>query len=201
MTNSAPIGRRNDALAAYIEALYLDRQRAEAWCELVDFASAAPHVPTFTRLLARCPIACRESVLNRLLAVSYQSDRLGNMSPAAGKRLREAMLTLVEAQGDRGSVALLCSDQGLHAEQAGDIDTAIAVWRRAIQAGCTNAKVADRLSLWLIKQNHHAEALHVLRQALSNPPQSTILRERLQKRMVRCQHAVEHRRGQFDRQG
>lgn len=185
-------GRRDDALAAYIEALYLDREHAEAWCELVDFASAAPHVPTFTALLARCPVACRESLLSRFLAVSYQSDRLGNMGAAAGKRFREAMLSLVERQGDRASIALLCSDQGLHAEKAGDIDTAIAAWRRAVQAGCTDANVADRLSFWLTKHNHHAEALHVLRQALSNPPQSTALRERLRKRLARCQHAVGH---------
>lgn len=188
-------GRRDDALTAYVEALYLDREHAEAWCELVDFASAAPHVPTLTGLLARSPIACRTPLLSRLLAVSYQADRLGRMSPAAGNRLRVAMLNLIDAQGDHPSIALLCSDQGLRAEKAGDIDTAIAAWRRAVQAGCTDAKVADRLSVWLTKNEHHAEALHVLQQALSNAPPSTALRERLQKRLARCQHAVEQQPG------
>lgn len=189
-------GRRNDALAAYVEALYLDRGHVEAWCELVDYAAAAPYVPTFIDLLNRCPIPCRVSLLRRLLSVSYQNDQLGNMSPAGGKRLRAAMLNLVDTQDDHPSIALLCSDHGLRAEKAGDIDMAVAAWRRAVQSGSTDAKVADRLSLWLTKNDHHVEALHVLQQSLSNPPPNTDLRQRrLQKRLARCQHAVNRQPG------
>lgn len=184
-------GHRDDVLAAYVEALYLDREYVEAWCELVDYAAAAPYVPTFTDLLFRCPISCRVPVLCELLRVSYQTDRLGNMSSAGGKRLRAAMLNFVDNQGDHPSIALLCSDHGLRAEKAGDLDAAVAAWRRAVQAGSTDAKVADRLSVWLTKNDHHVEAVHVLQQALSNPPHRTDLREKLQKRLARCQHTVE----------
>ncbi|HKR49676.1 MAG TPA: hypothetical protein VJT72_08880, partial [Pseudonocardiaceae bacterium] len=100
-------GRRDDVLDAFVKSLYLDRECAEAWCELVDYASYVPHVPTFTHLLARCPIACRAPLLHRLLAVSFQKDQAGKMSPAAGERLRAAMLDLVDAEGDYPSITLL----------------------------------------------------------------------------------------------
>jgi hypothetical protein len=39
-------GHRDDTLTALVESLYWDRDNADAWSELVDVASAAPHVPT-----------------------------------------------------------------------------------------------------------------------------------------------------------
>lgn len=92
--------------------------------------------PTFSTAV---PL-CRVPLLCQLLSVSYQNDRLSNMSPAGGKRLRAAMLNLVDTQDDHPSIALLCS------KKAGDLGTPIAAWRRAVQAASTDAKVADRLS-------------------------------------------------------
>lgn len=121
-------GRRDDALHAFIEALYWERGNVEAWCELVDLASAAPHVPTLIALVARAPFESRPCVLNQFLTMSYGRDRLGGESPAKGKDLRDELPVLAESQGDMGSIALLASNAGLIAEKAGDLDTAVAWW-------------------------------------------------------------------------
>jgi hypothetical protein len=59
-------GRRDDTLTAVIEALYCARDNADAWSELVDLASAAPHVPTLLAMYARVPFETRSGVLQHL---------------------------------------------------------------------------------------------------------------------------------------
>jgi tetratricopeptide (TPR) repeat protein len=180
-------GRRDDTLHAFVEALYWERGNVDAWCELVDLASAAPHVPTLIELVARVPFESRPSVLNQLLTMSYGRDRLGRVSPDKGKHLRDELLALAESQGDTGSVALLASNAGLIAEKAGDLDAAVAWWRRAVAAGSTDEKVADRLSVWLTKRHEYVEAGRVLRQALAVEPQSAEVAERMRRRLTRCE--------------
>jgi Flp pilus assembly protein TadD len=119
--------------------------------------------------------------------MSYGRDRLGRVSPDKGKNLRDELLVLAESQGDTGSVALLASNAGLIAEKAGDLDTAVAWWRRAVAAGSTDEKVADRLSVWLTKRHEYAEARRVLRQALAIEPHSTEVAERMRRRLTRCE--------------
>ncbi len=178
---------RDEALHAFIEALHWERGNVDAWLELVDMASAAPHVPTLIDLLARVPFEIRPSVLDQLLTMSYGRDRLGKLSPATGENLRDGLLALAESQGDAGTVAYLAGDAGLTAEKAGDLDSAVRWWRRAIAAGSTNEKVADKLSIWLTKRHEYEEAEQVLRQALAREPQSPAVADRLRKRLTRCE--------------
>jgi len=70
-------GRRDDTLSALIEALYWGRGNDHAWSELVDYASAAPHVPMLLALFARVPFQNRAGVLGQLLRMSEGRDRLG----------------------------------------------------------------------------------------------------------------------------
>lgn len=180
-------GHRDETLHAFIEALYWERGNVDAWRELLDIASAAPHVPTLIGIVARVPFESRPSVLNQLLTMSYGRDRLGNMSHGEGKNLRDELLTLAESQGDTGSIALLAGNAGLVAEKSGDVDTAVTWWRRAVAAGSTDEKVADRLSVWLTKRHAYTEAERVLRQALAIEPQSAEVAQRMRQRLTRCE--------------
>lgn len=180
-------GRRDDTLTALIEALYWGRDNARAWSELVDLASAAPHVPTLLALYVRVPFGTRKGVLSQLLRMSEQHDRLGRLNPAQGERLRKGLLDTAESQGDEATVAALTGYAGLAAEKAGDLDAAIRWWRLAIAAGTTDATVADRFSIWLVKDHSYQEAAQVLQQALATAPASTEMAERMQRRLARCQ--------------
>jgi TPR repeat protein len=180
-------GKRDDTLSAYINALHLDRGNVDAWSELFEYVSAAPYVPMLLDLYARVPVSARPAIAKHLLNVSYANDRHGNLHARGGTRLRAGMESLAISQNDRGTVAVLAADVGRRAEKAGDLDAAIAAYRKAITAGSTDAKVVDRLSVWLVKQGLYAEAAAALTQALRNPPDTTSTRERLQKRLERCQ--------------
>ena len=180
-------GRRDDALAALIEALYWDRGNARAWSELVDLASAAPHVPTLLALYARIPFGSRAGVLSHLLSMSEQHDRMGRLDPIQGEILRKGLRDLAESQGDKASVAALSGHAGLAAEKAGDIDAAVRWWRLAVAAGSTDARVADRFSTWLVKSHAYQEAARVLQQALAADPGSAQVAERMERRLARCQ--------------
>ena len=179
-----------DTLAALIKALQDRRDDVEAWSELVDLLSAAPHVPTLLALFARVPAGARPPVLAHLLQISHGRDRLGRLTSAAGERLRGGLLELAESQGDTATVATLAGLAGLTAEKAGDIGRAVDWWQRAVTAGSTDAKVADRFSIWLVKQQQHKDAVLVLRQALACEPASAALAERLRRRLARCERHV-----------
>jgi tetratricopeptide (TPR) repeat protein len=179
-------GRRDDTLRAFIEALYWDRGNLDAWIDLVEMASAAPHLPTLTGIYGRIPFVIRPGILPLFLAISYGRDRLGRMNPPAGVQLRTQLMALAEFQGDKGSVAMLAGEAGLAAEKAGELEAAAAWWRRAVAAGSTDEKVADRFTIWLTRRHEFTEAEAVLRQALAAPPRSAAIADRLQRRLARC---------------
>ena len=180
-------GRRDDTLSALIEALYWDRGNDQAWSELVDYASAAPYVQMLLTLFAHVPSLGRPGVLGQLVVISEGHDRLGRLHPVAGARLRAGLLDIAESQGDRATVAALMGYAGMTAEKAGDLDAAAGYWRRAIAAGSTDEKVADRFSIWLTNRHEHQEAAHVLRQALTAKPESANVAERMRRRLARCE--------------
>jgi tetratricopeptide (TPR) repeat protein len=182
-------GRGTDALAAFVEALYWERGNAEAWSELVELASFVPDVPTLLELFARVPFETRPGVLSQLLVVSQGRDRLGRMSPAHGERLRQQLLLAAVAHGDKVTVATLTGKAGLYAEKAGDIDAAVGFWRRAVSAGSTDEKVAEKLSLWLVKHCEYGEAAQVLRQALAIGPREAVA-ERMERRLACCEREL-----------
>ncbi|MGI8335989.1 DUF4429 domain-containing protein [Actinomadura scrupuli] len=183
-------GKRDDTLTAYINCLHFDRGNVDAWLELFAYVCSAPYVPMLLDLYRRAPLPVRPAIARHLLGVSYGTDRHGNLSAHGGTRLRTGLKSLAVSQQDRGTVAVLDADAGRRAEKAGDHDGAIAAYREAIAAGSTDSKVADRLSIWLIKQGLYAEAAAALTQALQQPPETTSTRERLEKRLQRCQRAL-----------
>jgi hypothetical protein len=183
-------GRRDDTLAALMQALYFRRDDAEAWSELIDLASAAPHVPTLLALFARVPVEVRDGVLAQLLSISHGRDRLGNLSVAGGERLRGGLLELAESQSDMQTVAALTGVAGLAAEKDGDISAAVELWRRAVAAGSTDGKVADRFSIWLVKDHQYEEAAQVLCQALAAARDPAELIERMRRRLARCERNI-----------
>jgi Tfp pilus assembly protein PilF len=141
-------------------------------------------------LLAKSPATVRPDLLPLLISISDGRDRMGNLNPAKGPVLRAALLHLAEEQRDRASIAHLTADAGHRAEKSGDLIAAVMAWRRAVTAGSTDAKVADRFTIWLVKQGEHAEAAHVLQQALTAAPTAVTVRERLEKRLARCEKTL-----------
>ncbi|WP_345180758.1 DUF4429 domain-containing protein [Actinomadura verrucosospora] len=180
-------GRRDDTLAGYFGCLYNDRNNSEAWAELFEYVCAAPHIPMLLDLYRHVPLPLRTGPARRLLAVSHGRDRHGNMPAHRGERLRVELKALAASQNDTAPLAVLAEDAGRRAEKDGDEDAAIAAYREAVAAGSTNPRVADRLSIWLVKQELYAEAEKVLTQALQQPPTAASTRDRLEKRLRRCQ--------------
>lgn len=112
-------GRRDDRIAAAATSLYWDRSNKSAWAELADLASAAPHVPTLLGLFARVPIASRPPVLTTLLSLSRGRDRLGNMRPADGERLRAGLAAIAQNDGDTATIRKLATDARKHQSSGG----------------------------------------------------------------------------------
>ncbi|RVX41125.1 hypothetical protein EDD27_3594 [Nonomuraea polychroma] len=183
-------GRRDDTLAAYIDALYYDRHNADLWRELIDYAASAPHIPMLAALFRRAPADVRPVLLGQFLSISDGNDRMGNLDPANGPRLRDALAEAAHAEADRPSIAALAADAARRAEAAGEQDVAVHHWRVAVAAGSTDPMVADRFTIWLTQQGEYAEAAHVLRQTLAVPPKGTTVRQRLEKRLARCERAL-----------
>jgi hypothetical protein len=100
-------GRRDFRLGAAVEAVHWDPGSAEAWAELIGIASAAPHVPTLLALFGRVPFDVQPAVLRQLITLSRGRDRLANMSPAEGARLRAELLALARSEGDEATVKRL----------------------------------------------------------------------------------------------
>jgi hypothetical protein len=107
-------GRRDDGIAAAVTSLYWDRANKTAWAELADLASAAPHVPTLLDLFARVPPAARPPVLTTLISLSRGRDRLGNMRPADGERLRAGLAAIAQTDSDTATTRKLATDARKH---------------------------------------------------------------------------------------
>lgn len=180
-------GRRDDTLAGYFGCLQHDRNNSEAWTELFEYVSTTPHIPMLLNLYRHVPIPLRTGPARHLLAVSHGQDRHGNMPAHRGERLRAELKTLAASQNDTAPLAVLAEDTGRRAEKDGDEEAAIAAYREAVAAGSTDPRVADRLSIWLVKRGLYAEAEKVLTQALQEPPTTASTRDRLEKRLRRCQ--------------
>jgi len=110
--------RRNDRIEAAATGIYWDRANTRAWAELVEAASAAPHVPTLLELFRRIPLEARPKILSQLIALSRGHDRLGNMRPTAGERLRTGLAQIAHAESDKASITKLTRDARRHAPAA-----------------------------------------------------------------------------------
>lgn len=62
------------------------------------------------------------------------------------------------------------SHAGLHAHQQGDVDAAIAAWRRSVALDPANATTVNNLALLLKQQNRFGEAASLLEQGLDAAP-------------------------------
>lgn len=183
-------GRRDDTLAAYIEALYYDRANALLWQELMDYASFAPHVPTLAEVFSRVPLEVRPELWGDFVSAFNGYSRAGVADLQKAEELQAVLLQIAERQNDGATVAHFYGAQATKAEKAGDTDAAVVAWRRAVATGRAEAPVVDRFTIWLVKQGEFAEAAQALRQVLADPPPSKTLRDRLEKRLARCEKAT-----------
>ncbi|WP_283138005.1 hypothetical protein [Rhizohabitans arisaemae] len=183
-------GAEEDVLAAYARALDAGPEDGEAWRRLLEHAGASPDVPTLTQLFRKSPVQARPVLMTRLIGLAFGKDKANPLPAGERVALGEALVTAADAQGDESSVAVLAGHVGLQAEKDGDLAAAVASWRRAVAAGNTNATVADRLTVWLVKQSEFEEAAQVIRQAMKEPPSAASVRDRLEKRLARCEKSL-----------
>ena len=95
-------GRRDDRITATVTSLYWDRSNKIAWAELVDLASAAPHVPTLLGLFRRVPADARPPVLTKLISLVPWPRPAGEHAP---RRWRPSPRRASHHGGDRGRQA------------------------------------------------------------------------------------------------
>ena len=177
-------------LTGFVEALRRDPTLTDAWTELVEFACLAPDVDSLSGVFGLAPPPIRPTLIPHLLAVSDSHDRFGRLDPSSGPELRERLVEIAAEANDRSSVALLCADAGNRAAKLGEDDAAHDLWRRAIQAGSTDPQVADRFSIWLVKQRRFDAAARAMRPALSAGYPSATVRTRLENRLARCEREL-----------
>jgi len=96
--------RRDDWITAAVNSLYWDRSNKTAWAGLVHLVSAAPHIPPLLDLFRRVPPAARPPVLTKLISLPRGHDRLGNMHPADGERLRAGLAATAETESDTPTI-------------------------------------------------------------------------------------------------
>jgi tetratricopeptide (TPR) repeat protein len=183
-------GYRDATLTAYVEALYFDRTNVAAWRELIDYSSYVSHVPTLASLFARTPLQIRPTVRPLFEAFFTGHNRSGVTDPEKAGTLKAALLKAADDQNDQTTIAYFAGVEALKAEKAGDLTGAVAAWTRAIEAGPTDPAVIDRYTIWLVKEGEYDQAAPILRQALADPPSAKTVRERLEKRMARCEKEI-----------
>ena len=76
-----------------------------------------PHVPTLMAMFRLIPLPTRPPVLSQLLSLSRGRDRLGNMTPDAGARLRAELAALARHESDKASAASLARDARRHSNR------------------------------------------------------------------------------------
>jgi hypothetical protein len=180
-------GRRADVLAAFAEGLRRDPNQVDAWCELLDYTAWSPDVGALMQVLQSAPVGVRPNLVPTLLSISRGTDRGGRMSPTDGERLRAGMLSAAEKTEDRGCLAVLYADLGKQSAKVKDDEAAYEWWRRALAAGCTEPQVVDHVSVRLVQGADFEGAATALRSSLARDDVARTLRERMEKRLARCE--------------
>lgn len=189
-------GRRADTLAAYTEALRRDPQQVDGWQELLDYLAWSPDVGTLMQVLQSAPADVRPRLVPWLLSISRGTDRSGRMPARDGERLRRSMLEAALRNGDHGCLAALYADAGKQAAKAKDDEAAYEWWRRAVAAGCTEPQVVDRVSIRLVQDGAFDSAAAMLRTSLARDDVARTVRERLEKRLARCDRELSRAAGE-----
>ncbi|MEU0723132.1 HIRAN domain-containing protein [Streptomyces sp. NPDC006140] len=179
-------GRRDEVLTAFLTALSFQRDNEEAWREYLRYLCLSPSTEALASAFAAMPPAVRLSLAPKLLAVSWQQDRHGRLAAQEGPQLRKSLVEIAQAAGDHGTEALLTGQLGLREEKQGHLEQAVMWWRLAVTAGSTDPRIADRLSIALLKDGMNDEAENVLQKALADVPKGPAA-DRLARRLARCQ--------------
>jgi hypothetical protein len=183
-------GQVADTLAALFESIRRAPGDSGAWLELVDYCSFEPHPPTLLAIVAAASPPARAGVLPALLMICDGRDRYGRLEGEPGAEMRRELSALVERLGDRGSLAVLYADAGNRAAKDGDDGSAYGWWQRAVDAGSTDPRIVDKVTTRQVKQGAYAAAAAALRQTLAVAAQPSPTRERLVKRLARCEREL-----------
>jgi Tfp pilus assembly protein PilF len=125
-----------------------------------------------------------------LLSISRGTDRNGRMAARDGDRLRAQMFAAAESSGDHGSCAALYADAGKQAAKQNDAEGALEWWRRAVAIGCTEPQVVDRVTTGMLQAGDYGAAASALRASLARDDVARTTRDRLEKRLARCERAL-----------
>jgi hypothetical protein len=179
-------GRRDDTLAAFVAAIYFDRDNDDAWCELIEYSGLAPHVPTYLALFSHVPPTARGRPLRWILSIARGSDQYGRMAEAGGRELRRGLLELAEREDDLHTLIEVLVENALKAEDDNDSATATACWRRAAHASSSRPELAESFSKRLMDYKRYAEAVEVLTLFESSADVAPDLQRKLIRRLNHC---------------
>jgi stress response protein SCP2 len=183
-------GRRDDALAAYDEALTAAPEDIKVWDAYLDYITYAVSAAALLAIVERMPAPIRSQKLPHVIAVGQGADRWGTMSLDDQRRFTEDLPALLEALDDRPSLGALLSTTALHEYRNGSHAEALQLMRRAAATGFPSPACVDRLTIELVKLGEKAEAAMILRDALTRPVPSDSMRSRMTKRLARCTTAA-----------
>ena len=151
-------GRRDDALAAYDEALAAAPEDIEVWDAYLDYITYAVSAAALLAIVERMPAPIRAQKLPHVIAVGQGADRWGTMSSDDQRRFTETLPALLEALDDRPSLGALLSTTALHEHRNGSHAEALQLMRRAAATGFPSPACVDRLTIELVKLGKKAEA-------------------------------------------
>lgn len=183
-------GRRADTMAAFAESVRRDPGLVEGWDEMIDYLAWTPDGETLLQVWQSAPRPVRPDLIPTLLLISRGTDRNGRMAPRDGDRLRAQMFAAAESSGDHGSCAALYADAGKQAAKQNDVEGAFEWWRRAVAIGCTEPQVVDRVTTGMVQAGDYAAAASALRASLVRDNVARTTRDRLEKRLARCERAL-----------
>jgi hypothetical protein len=183
-------GRRDDTLAAFNAALSAAPERDDVWEEYLSYVTYGISAPLLLEVTAAMPPRIRAGRIGMLLSVAEQRDRWGTMPVEEGKAYRCRLPDLLRQLHDDESLGACLSVFGLREEREGSHADAVAILAEAAATGHATAAAIDRLTVHLVKAEQWSKARTVLHAALAVPIASDTMRERLSRRLARCERQL-----------
>ncbi len=183
-------GRREDTLAAFNAALAAAPDRDDVWDEYLNYVTYGISAQFLLDITAAMPPRIRAARIGMLLSVAEQHDRWGTMPVEEGKTYLSRLPDLLRQLGDDESLGGCLSVLGLREEREGSHAEAVAILAEAAATGHATTgrdRPADRPSG---EGRAVGESPNRLAAALAQPIPSDTMRERLSRRLARCERQL-----------
>ncbi len=160
------------------------------WLAYLDYVTYGVSAVFLLGIVRRVPAAVRPAVMPRIMAVCRGRDRWSTMPDLDQSRFQAELPALLEALDDQVCLGGLYSESGLAEHRSGSHDAALVIMRRAVATGHPTLACVDRVTIDLMKLGELHESHAILTRALADTIASDSLRDRLDKRLSRCERGA-----------